>query len=275
MDNGTDGLIDLGVGESFGRYFAAVWERRSFLIVVPANDIRAQNMGSILGQFWHLLNPMLMAGVYYLIFGVVLDTTRGVSNYLGFLIIGVFIFQLTQRTTQDGAITIDRNKSLIRSISFPRILLPISSVNAQTIAFLPALFVMFVVVAMSGERFSYRLLYLVPILIMHYFINVGLACIAARIGSQMRDLSQVLPHLFRLLFYLSGVLFSVEAYVEDQLLRNLMALNPIYDIISCVRWSLMGLELGTNVVAGALCWAVILPLYGVFVFKKAERRYGA
>ena len=152
MDDAQDELFDLSAKSTLRRYMADIWERRAFAVVVPANDIRAQNMDTLLGQFWHLLNPLLMAAVYYLIFGVILDASRGVSNYLGFLIVGVFVFQLTQRVVQDGSITIDRNKSLIRSISFPRALLPLSSANAQSFAFVPALVVMVVVVGLSGDE---------------------------------------------------------------------------------------------------------------------------
>jgi teichoic acid transport system permease protein len=275
MDDAQDELFDLSAKSTLRRYMADIWERRAFAVVVPANDIRAQNMDTLLGQFWHLLNPLLMAAVYYLIFGVILDASRGVSNYLGFLIVGVFVFQLTQRVVQDGSITIDRNKSLIRSISFPRALLPLSSANAQSFAFVPALVVMVVVVGLSGDVLSSRLVFLLPILVMHYLINLGFALIAARIGSQISDVSQILPHLFRLLFYMSGVLFSVDAYVQSEFWKRVMAANPIYDVITCARWSLMGLPLRTDVVVGALAWATFAPALGFAVFRSAEHRYGA
>ena len=82
--------------------------------MVPAHDIRSQNMDTFLGQFWHIVNPALMVGVYFLIFGVLLDARRGVDNYLGFLVIGVVLFQLTQRIVQDASMTISRNEGLLR-----------------------------------------------------------------------------------------------------------------------------------------------------------------
>ena len=50
-----------------------------------------------LGQLWQVLTPLLNAGVYYLIFGLLLGTNRGVPDYVSFLVTGVFVFNFTQR----------------------------------------------------------------------------------------------------------------------------------------------------------------------------------
>ena len=66
------GLQRLGSEESLGQYLSDIWERREFAVVVPANDLRAQNMDTALGQLWHILNPAALIAIYWLIFGVLL-----------------------------------------------------------------------------------------------------------------------------------------------------------------------------------------------------------
>ena len=268
-------LIDLTAPPTTLAYLREAWRRREFAIVVPAQDLRAQNMDTALGQLWHLLNPALLVGVYYLVFGVLLDTRRGVDNFLGFLLVGVVLFHLTQRVVQEAAVSISQNLGLIRSIQFPRILLPAATVNGQTAAFLPALGIALVAVLATGERPSLRWLVLVAVLVAQFLFNFGAALLVARVGAKVTDLRQILPHLFRLLFYGSGVIFSVEAFVESAAWRRAFALNPIYDVITCARWSLLSETVDASVVWGLLAWSVAMPAVGFVAFHRSERWLGA
>ena len=268
-------LKDLNAPLPTVSYLREVWRRREFAIVVPAQDLRAQNMDTALGQLWHLVNPALLVGVYFLIFGVVLpDTRRGVDNYLGFLIVGVVLFHLFQRVLQDGAVCIVRNLGLIRSIQFPRILLPIAAVNGQTFAFLPALAVALLAILATGARPSPRWLVLPVVLVAMYVFNLGAALVVARIGTSVRDLQRLLPHLLRLLFYASGVIFSVDTFVTSDSWRRAFALNPVYDLITCARWCLLGSEVDAAVLVGLLVWSAVLPVVGLSAFRRAEFRFG-
>ena len=268
-------LIDLTAPPSTLTYLREAWRRREFAIVVPAQDLRAQNMDTVLGQLWHLLNPALLVGVYFLVFGVVLDTRRGVDNFLGFLIVGVVLFHLTQRVVQEAAVSISQNLGLIRSIQFPRILLPAATVNGQTAAFLPALGIALVAVLATGERPSLRWLVLVVVLAAQFLFHYGAALLVARVGAKVTDLRQILPHLFRLLIYGSGVIFRVEAFVQSAAWRRAFALNPIYDVITCARWSLLGETADASVVWGLVAWSVAMPAVGFVAFHRSERRLGA
>ena len=274
-DSRSGRLIDLTAAPSVAAYLREVWRRREFAVVVPAQDLRAQNMDTALGQLWHLVNPALLVGVYFFIFGVLLDTRRGVDNFLGFLIVGIVLFHLTQRVIQDAAVCIVRNLGLIRSIQFPRILLPLATVNGQSFAFLPALAVALVTLLVTGERPSVRWLLLVPVLAAVYSFNLGAALVVARVGASVRDLQRLLPHLLRLLFYGSGVIFSVEAFVTSEAWRRAFAVNPVYDFITCARWCLLGTDLDGSVVLGLLVWCAVLPVAGFVAFRGAERRFGA
>ena len=242
--------------------------------MVPAQDLRAQNMDTALGQLWHIVNPALLVGVYFVVFGVVIDTSRGVDNFLAFLIVGVVLFHLTQRVVQEAAVSITQNLGLIRSIQFPRILLPAATVNGQTAAFVPALALALAAVLATGARPGLRWLALPAVLAGQFAFNFGAALIAARLGTSIRDLRQILPHLFRLLFYASGVIFSVDAFVDSETWRTLFALNPVYDIITCARWCLLHEPVDGAVLTGFVCWCALMPLVGFVFFHRSEQRLG-
>ncbi len=274
MSDRDQHLHDLTQPPSSAAYLREAWRRREFAILVPAQDLRAQNMGTALGQLWHLANPALLVGVYFLIFGVVIDTSRGVDNFLGFLIVGVVLFHLTQRVVQDAAVCITRNLGLIRSVQFPRVLLPVATLNGQTAAFLPAIVLAVVAVVATGERPSLRWLALPAVLVAQFLFNLGTALLVARVGASVQDLRQLLPHVFRLLFYASGVIFSVEAFVDGGVWRAAFALNPLYDVITCARWCLVGEPAALSVVIGLLAWSAAMPIAGFAAFRRSEQRLG-
>jgi teichoic acid transport system permease protein len=75
-------------------YVRSVWARRDFATAVAVGEMRTQNMDTVLGNVWHILNPLLLIGIYYLVFGVILGLSErgGVDNFLAFLAVGVFMF---------------------------------------------------------------------------------------------------------------------------------------------------------------------------------------
>ena len=232
-------------------------------------------MGTLLGNIWHLLNPILSITVYAVIFGVVLKVDRGVSNFVAFVAIGVFVFSFTQKSVVTGSQSLTKNRGLIRSISFPRALLPITSVMTELLAFLPGLAVMFLTCLVTGAmpRVSWLL---IPLLILIQFIlNTGATLIAARSSSRYGDVKNILPFLFRLLFYGSGVLFSVDAYVTDDRLRTLFVVNPMFDVLEIYRWAILGGNVSQAEVIALAIWTIALFSFGIFWFRRGETTYGS
>ena len=268
-------LEEPGFHGPLSSYISKIWERKEYLFQVPRHELRSQQMGTLLGNIWHLLNPILSITVYAVIFGLVLKVDRGVSNFVAFVAIGVFVFSFTQKSVITGSQSLTKNRGLIRSISFPRALLPITSVMTELLAFLPGLAVMFLTCLVTGAmpRVSWLL---IPLLILIQFIlNTGATLIAARSSSRYGDIKNILPFLFRLLFYGSGVLFSVDAYVTDDRLRTLFIVNPMFDVLEIYRWAILGGNVSQAEVIALAIWTIALFSFGIFWFRRGETTYGS
>ncbi len=270
-------LRRLGGTPSLRDYLAAIWGRRHFAWSVARGEIRTQHLDTALGNLWHLINPLLLIGVYYLVFGVILETNRGVTNFLAFLGIGIFTFNYTQKAVLSGGRTLASNVGLIRSLQFPRALLPMSSVLRETMAFSSAAVVMIAVVLITGEPITWRWVLVLPAFALAAVFSLGFAFIAARLADKFRDLLNVLPFLFRIAFYLSGVLYLVEAFLDDPVIMRIMLANPFYVYVSLPREYLMtSLEqdaIGWMWLSGT-AWAVGGLIVGLLVFRGGEHEYG-
>ena len=270
------GLIEPGSHGSFRSYVRRIWDRREYVKHVPWNELRSQQMNTVLGNLWHLFNPILSILVYAVIFGIVLEVDRGVDNFVAFVAVGVFVFSYTQKGVMTASQSLIKNRGLLRSISFPRALLPITSVVTELLAFVPTLIVMFLTALIFGEspRWSWLI---IPVLVgVQSLLTLGAALIAARATNTFGDVKNVLPFLFRLLFYGSGVLFSVDAYIdEDSGMRLLFLLNPIFDLLEAYRWAMFGLEVEVVELVVLSVWTVAIPTAGIWWFRRGEARYGA
>lgn len=261
-------------------YLAEVWRRREFAVTVPLGELKAQNQDTMLGQLWHLLNPLFLILIYWFIFGYILGVQgrRGVENYLPFLIVGVITYNYTRSSIQTGARMIVKNRKLVQSINFPRSILPLSAMVAETLSHLYALPVMFLLllVVEGGPRVMWTWLLVIPILIVQAMFNLGLSMTVARFSFHFRDVQQFLPYLLRLYLYVSGVIIPItDDLIKNDVLRTILRINPMYCIIEMSREAVLdGRIVDPMVWILGPAWAVLFLVVGFWYFRHAENEYG-
>ena len=278
-------LKPLGGTPPLRRYLRDVWERRQFAWASAVGELRSQHMDTTLGNVWHLLNPILLISVYYLVFGVILQGTvdRGVGDaFIVFLAIGVLSYQWGQRSITAAARSITGNEGLIRSLQFPRALLPVGTILKETLSHLPGVALMMIVALVYREGVTSNWALIVPIFVLQVTFNLGAGLLLARFADKFRDTINLLPFVFRLGFYGSGVIFLVDqrfwAFFEDYPWTTwVFVANPFYAQLSLWREALMtSLEI-QNVGwlwVSASAWAVVTLVAGVIVFRAGEKEYG-
>jgi teichoic acid transport system permease protein len=277
------GLHRIGARPKLIDYVRSLWSRRQFIWTMSSSTAYARNRDNYLGQLWNVLNPLLWAAVYFTVFGVLLGTQRDVENFLAFLIIGIFLFRFVGQSFSGGAKAISGNVSLVRSLHFPRAVLPISSALAEFIILLPAVAVMSLIVAISGPFYgvsstpTWSWLLLVPAIALLYLFCTGCALIIARLVADVRDVSNLLPFITRLLFYLSGVFYSVQERFGDTLgpLLPYAEHQPVAVYLSLARSAMMPeFELDSTMWLFGAGWALLFLVGGFIFFWRAEERYG-
>jgi teichoic acid transport system permease protein len=282
MDNGDApdieaNLTAVNAPVSTRAYLTEMWHRRDFAVAVPLEQLRSAHKTTLLGNLWHLGNPLLTIAVFYFIFGVLLKSNRGIDHYLLWLTIGVFTFRLTSSSVLGGATSISANKGLIRAIKFPRAMLPISVVISHVLTFGIELGLLAAFTMASGVGLSRRLLALPVILIVHTALNTGGAFVASRLNEAFRDVQQIIPFLFRLLQYLSGVMFPIQRFLGDGIpgwAKQVISLNPVLRIIELYRWAFLGTEVDVGATLKTAGMALVLLWFGFRYFRAAEWRYG-
>jgi teichoic acid transport system permease protein len=220
-------------------YIGQLWQRRHFILAFATARNIALYTEAKLGQLWQVLTPLLNAGVYFLIFGELLHINRGIPNYLGFVVTGVFVFNFTQRTFISTSTVMTQNIDLIRALQFPRAALPIGYVVIELQQMLLSVVVLIPILLATGEPLTWNWLLLIPALALQTIFNVGCGLAVARLGSQVNDVSQLLPFLTRTWLYVSGVIFSISTLSVGPSVKALLQVNPAALYITLIRNALM------------------------------------
>ena len=291
-------------------YLRMVWQRRHFILAYATARNVSMYTEARLGQLWQVLTPLLNSGVYYLIFGVLFKANRGISNYLAFLVTGVFIFAFTERSIVVGSSAIRANITLIRALHFPRACLPLAYVLVEFQQLVLSMVVLFAIVLGTGEPLTWYWLLLIPTLLLQATFNMGAALLIARVGAGAQDISQLVPFLLRVWRYFCGVMYSIAALPATlpEWAKNVISFNPAAVYISLSRYAIMATIradapgakpynaarcaifnakkipalqaychpdiLPSQLWLAGLGWAIVTLVAGVLYFWQAETRYG-
>lgn len=268
-------LHRVGARPPLFRYLAEAWSRRDFALAMARFRIQASYESNRLGIVWVVLRPTLNALVYGVIFGVLQGEKAG-HDYPAYVVIGVFLWEFFNRSLNDGAKSITGNRSLVQSLSFPRITLPVSVVLQQLLSLLPMLGVMALYLIILGHYPEWSWLLMVPLVLLFALFNAGIALIAARLTVHVTDLTQILPFVTRLLFYTSGVLFNVNNVLKDHpLVVRIYDYYPLYQVLQIARGSMMSNHPYELRYWGWFAlWSVVVFVVGILFFWVAEERYG-
>lgn len=274
------GLAVAAERPSLAAYLGQLWRYRHFITTYANAKLVASYGTSRLGRLWQVLTPLTNAAVYFLIFGVVLNTRAGVPNFIAYLCIGLFVFNYAQAVAQNGVQAISGNLGLIRALKFPRACLPLAATVTQLQHLLASMVVLLGIVLATGEPVRLQWLLLIPATLLATLFNVGLSLILARLGAKTADIRQVLPFVLRTWMYASGVFYTVDVFADHlpTPLAVIAQANPLVIYIELFRGALLadpGRMLPTEHLLGlGAAWAVVTAAVGFVYFWHGEQGYG-
>jgi len=272
------GLHKVGARPPFGVYVRDVWRRRQFIYNLARYRIEAENGQNRLGMAWILLKPMIDAIVYGTVFGLILMRGNIPDHYILFLVVGVFMFDFFSSCFTAGAKSITRNANLVQSLSFPRMALPLALVTEKFLEFVPMLGIIFTAALLTGLRPTTDWLLMIPIVILFTIFNTGVTMFTARLTVHFRDLTNLLPFVSRLLFYTSGIFYSMELrFGDNPTATRIIDPQPLHEFLSLGRSVFLdepGFHAKPEYWLYAALWATASIVVGSLFFWAAEERYG-
>lgn|GEM_PF-6854534 len=256
-----------------GQIIRDIWTRRAFLSLLGYSRVKASLADTNAAGFWWLLEPALQVAVYGTIFGLILPVSSRPDNFVISLIIGVAIFQTYQSASTRGTKLFKESRGLEENTSISPWAFVVSTVIETHVKTLAFIVIVYVAAIVLGVTPTWWWLAFPLVFLWSSFFLYAVSLMTAGITRYFPSFTKVLSALNRLIFYSSGIFWSIEKVLSDSPpLLALAELNPVYQFIVMGRGLLVGYEVqwpwifSINVLSTAL-----LLMIGILVFSRANR----
>jgi len=237
-------------------------------IATATLEFKLKNEGSFLGILWYLLNPILMFVLLLLVFGDRLG--QDIPHYPLYLLLGIIMFNFFRQTTVESSKTISDNKSILKSINFPREALVFSIVLKSFFSHI------FEILAFSALLIFFNvpitgIIFYLAILVFFCFFIFGISLLLSAVTVYFLDLDNIWKFVSHLLWFATPIFYTIGGQTR-LFAANLF--NPMYYFITIAR----DLVIYTRMpewwmIGGMLAHTLISVALGLVVFNKLKNKF--
>jgi lipopolysaccharide transport system permease protein len=263
------GLLQLGPAS----LLRSLLEQRQLIVQLARRQVEARFRGSHLGRLLAFLNPLLLLGVYTLVFTTLMPiggTAAGIDR-VGFvlkLFTSLLVYQVFAETVGRAPTLIVGNPNYVKKVVFPLEVLPVAEMLAAAMLALANLLILVPALLITGKLGITAIAF--PLVLPPLFCTtVGVAWLMASIGVYARDLAASIGVLLTVLFYLTPVFYELGDLGGW---RWIAELNPLAGVVEAAKRSMV---LGLWPEWRGLAWSWLagsLVAYGGFVWFRMTKR---
>src|SRR6476469_1767688 len=240
-------------------------------------DFQAKYKGSLLGIFWSLLNPLVLLGVYLVVFGLLFQN-KSIPHYPVYLLAGLACWIFFSVSLQASSRSMIDSAELIKKVRFPRQLVALSMVATQAVTFALMIAILVVLSLVFVPEARSTVWAAIPLAVLFAGLVGGLALLVACLNVLFRDVEHILTAALLPWFFLTPILWSVASLPDGAashttLLEVLRWGNPLAPPIYAVRDALWSGSLPRLADVVYLTVAAVLALLlGALVFRRVDDR---
>lgn len=248
------------------------WPYRELFYFLAWRDIKIRYRQTALGAVWAVLQPLLTALVFTILFGRYGKLPSEGMPYalFSYTALLAWIYISTSLSAASGSLV--GNAELIRKVYFPRPIMTAAAILAGLVDLTVGTAILAVMMAHYRIPLSWELLLWPVVILQLVMLTLGLGLILAAINVKYRDVKHALPFFIQMGLFLSPIIYPVTFLPAR--FRPLLALNPVTGIVEALRacvlparhidWHLLGISAGVT---------LVLFLIGAFYFRKTERAF--
>jgi lipopolysaccharide transport system permease protein len=223
-----------------------------------------------------VLQPLLGAGIFQVLFGLVAKTpSDGIPPFV-FYYAGFMAYKTFESTLTKASACMIGNAGLVSKVYFPRLILPLSTAYSTLVDFGVSLALLAVLMIAFRVALTPAVLLLPLWFLLLQMVALGLGFFFAALTVRFRDVQYALPVLIQFGLYASPVAYSVSFVLQKlpAALQPLVSLNPLTGLLDGFRWSVLGTPLTSwGLVAYSACAACLLFVWGAQMFSQMEQSF--
>lgn len=249
-----------------------LWNYRDLLWILVERDIKLLYKQTALGIIWVVLQPLIAAVIFAIIFGRVAKLPSDGVPYLFFVFCGLTVWTYFSQALQRAGNSLVRNSQLVSKVYFPRLLIPLSHTLGALVDFAVMLVVLAVFMSIYHVPPTLRLFAIPGFLLLMTFTATGVALWFSALSVKYRDCQNALPYFLQVWMYASPVVYATSMIPARW--QTWFALNPAMGFIEGFRWAVIGRSaLNASVLGTTIVMSLGILFSGVFFFRRAERGF--
>ena len=250
-----------------------IWGHRDLVYVLVRRDVAIRYKQTVIGAFWAILQPLLLAAVFTIFFGILakVPSEAGVP-YPVFAVSGMVMWLFFSAAMTGASQSTMANKELISKVYFPRVIIPLAAVVSPAVDFALGLVVVVVVMLLYGLTPEIQAL-LLPLLVLFALLTaLGIGLWLSALHVKYHDIQHVIPFLVLVGLFITPIVYPFELVPEA--VRPLYAINPMVGVLETYRWMLFSESPWPGaVMAIPVITSAVLLVTGALYFQRAERGF--
>lgn len=251
-------------------YLRELWYFRELFWAMCAKEIKIRYKQTLLGAVWAILQPVSLALIFSVVFGIFLKVESSGIPYIIFAYSALLPWTFFTTAVSFGALSVVNNGGLVTKIYFPREILPLASVGAAFFDFLMASGIFAVMILIYKLPLTSNFFYLLVFIPSMILLTIGISLILSTLNVLFRDIRFVVPLVLQIWLYLSPVIYSLDQ-VPDRF-RVLILLNPMTPLVQGFRdVTVFGKPPELSQLILSLSVSLVIFVLGYLFFKSREK----
>lgn len=239
---------------------------RQTLWLLTSRDLRVRYSTSFLGYLWSVLDPLVMAVIYWFVFTQIVDRSIGEAPYIIFLLAGLLPWTWFTGAIGDTTRAFIKDAKLVRSTRLPRSVWVARIVLSKGMEFVLAIPVVAIFAVIYGAELTWGVLWLPLAVLLQAMLTLGLGLVIAPLVVFFRDLERAVKLMLRFLFYASPIIYGLGDLPDG--LETWAAFNPLAGIISLYRASFFPDQVEPFAVGVSVVMSLVALALGALVFRR-------
>lgn len=251
-----------------------LWEYRDLVWMLAVRDVKLRYKQTALGVIWVILQPLVAALIFAIIFGKFAKLPSDGSPYVIFVMSGLLVWNYFANALQRAGNSLITDAKLITKVYFPRLLIPLASTVAVLIDFCVSFIVLIILMVIYQIPMTIHILWIPVLLILTTILGSGVSLWLSAMNVQYRDFMYATPFLIQVWMYASPVVYAASIIPDN--LRQWFALNPMVGILEGFRWALLNSATApfpTTILLISCAIAISIFVSGAIFFRQVEKSF--
>ena len=257
------------------RFIADNKKYKNYTLYAAKSELKAEVADSYLSWVWWILEPLCFMLIYAFIFGVVFDARE--DYFPIFIYTGLTAWNFFNKCIKISVRMVKRNNGVISKVYLPKFILAETCILVNAFKMLISFIIIVVMMVVFRVPVTINVLMVLPMLILLVLLTFGCMCVMMHFGVYVTDLANVTDIALRLVFYMTGVFYSIEKRIGKKYpyLATIMGdVNPLAFIVNGLRQSMLyGDRPSFKLTAIWFVLAFLICLTGITLIYKNENNY--